>query len=587
MSISFSRKRSIHQYNQDNRDDYRYPMWAHPDVMENCVDWQIIRDCLAGQRRIKERGELYLPRLDEQDEAEYLAFLDRAVFYNMTARTVNAMAGMIFRRRPVIEGLNDRYKTLLQDASVLTGESFDSFVKLAVTEALSMGRYGVLVDMDGNGKGLPYFAGYRTEDILDWREAKVDGRVITTAVCLRSLQVTQQSIGKPRRIFYEYRVLELVVEGREDDEVFSLSPGDTYYYRQRVYIADSVDADLTRIPFTVQVPTRRGVRFKTIPFYWLGACTTGASVDKSAILAIAELNLAHYKSYALLEHGRYYTAMPVWYAQNVDGSNRDYRIGSSVVWNCAPGERPGIIEFNGSGLKFLESACLMKEEQIAQIGGRLLGGYARSVSESDNQTKTKEANERTTLLDVVLVANQVFTQSIRFWRFWADGPEVDQMDVSISLNTEFLWDTLGARELRAVYQMYKDGVLPIDILHAYLQKAEVIPDWCDAELFREMLSDPEQFINNPDALAKMRGFPDKEAWLRHRRELRKIRTGEAEQRIDALRAKVQAAEKGLDASAAAGSERITDATVTVDDKLLPNSAATQSSTNSGDQSDSE
>lgn len=569
MSTLLVRKHSIHQNLKDERYRGQYPMWVHPEVAHHALDWMLIRDCLAGQRQIKERLTEYLPYLDEMDDTEYFAYLDRAVFYNMTDRTLNAMAGMIFRRRPVIEGLSDRLKNRLYQDSVYDGSSFEAFVKHATTEALAMGRFGILLDMDEDGRRPPYFTGYLAEDILDWREAKIDGRIIPTAICTRTLQVTQQVIGKPRKMQWEFRVLELVREGAEDDPVFNPAGEGAIYYRQRTYIADNHNPDLSTLPFTTVVPTRRGMRFKEIPFRVLGARHTGMKVDKSPLLSIAELNIAHYKSYALLEHGRYFTAMPVFYAQVSDGTSRDYRVGSSVVWNCAPGERPGIIEFNGSGLKFLESACQMKEDQIAAIGGRLLGGYARSVSESDNQTKTKEANERTTLLDVVLVANQVFTELIRLWHFWSDGPDPAESEVTISLNTEFLWDTLGARELRAVYTMWKDGVIPIDVLHAYLQKAEVVPDWCDAELFREMLSDPEQFVNNPDALAKMRGYPDKESWLRHRRELRKIRTGEAEQRIDAVRAKTEAAEKGLDVSAAPGSERITEASVTPDPNLAP------------------
>lgn len=578
MSSLSVRKHSIHRSLHEDRFRGQYPMWVHPDVAEHARDWILIRDCLKGQRTIKERQQEYLPPLDEMTDEEYLAYLDRAVFYNMTERTLSAMAGMIFRRRPVIDGLSERTRVELQQGSCLDGSSLDAFIKFAVTEALSMGRFGILLDMDAAGRKPPYFVGYRTEDILDWREAVVDGRLTLTAVCLRSTKVTQQRIGQARKTLFEYRVLELVKEGHEDDAVFDPDIDAPHYYRQRIYTSEDIHAALDTLAFDEVVPMRRGVPFRQIPFRFLGARSANGTTDRSPLLSIAELNIAHYHSYALLEHGRYYTAMPVWYAQVSDGTEREYRIGSSVVWNCAPGERPGIIEFNGQGLKFLESACLMKEEQIAQIGGRLLGGYARSVSESDNQTRTKEANERTTLLDVVLVANQVFTDLIRRWHFWNDGPAPEDSDVEISLNTEFLWDTLGARELRAVYQMYRDGVIPIDVLHAYLQKAEVVPDWCDADLFKELLSDPDQFLNNPDVLAKMRGYPDKEAWLRHRRELRKIRTGEAEQRIDAARAKMEAAEKGLDVEPAPGSERITSAFVRPDAGLLPPS---------GDQSASE
>jgi hypothetical protein len=54
--------------------------------------------------------------------------------------------------------------------------------------------------------------------------------------------------------------------------------------------------------------------------------------------------------------------------------------------------------------------------------------------------------------------------------------------------------------------MYTDGVVPLTVLHFYLQKAEVIPEWLDVDLFKSMLDDESEFKNNPDAIAKMKGY---------------------------------------------------------------------------------
>jgi hypothetical protein len=58
---------------------------------------------------------------------------------------------------------------------------------------------------------------------------------------------------------------------------------------------------------------------KRIPFRFFNATTNLGDIEKPPILDILTLNLSHYKTYAQLEHGRFYTANPVYY---VSGSTR-------------------------------------------------------------------------------------------------------------------------------------------------------------------------------------------------------------------------------------------------------------------------
>jgi hypothetical protein len=59
----------------------------HPDHDTIAPDWPRARDVLAGEDAVKAGGERYLPRLDSQTDAEFLAYSKRASFFNATART--------------------------------------------------------------------------------------------------------------------------------------------------------------------------------------------------------------------------------------------------------------------------------------------------------------------------------------------------------------------------------------------------------------------------------------------------------------------------------------------------------------------
>ncbi|RUW56727.1 DUF4055 domain-containing protein [Mesorhizobium sp. M8A.F.Ca.ET.021.01.1.1] len=475
-----------------------YPVWAHPEVTYWADIWQSIRDCTLGEQEIKDKADIYLKPLDEMTADEYDAYLDRAVFFNMTGRTVSALTGIIFQRMPKVGGIDKKRETAFK-LPTRDNLTFNAFLKKTCRELITMGRYGVLVDMDEKPKSgktdQPYFTGYIAENILDWTMTKIDGRMVPTEIVLREVGEKPRAFGEKREQRVTVRRLALEFsESRQD-----------WVYSQYIYEMTAVDIDIDTIDPKIVVPTKNGKPFNRIPFAFLGALENTADIDRSPLADIAALNISHYRSYAQLEHSRHYTAMPVWYAQVPQGqAERSYRVGSGTVWECAPGEKPGLLEMNGSGLTGLVTACEQKEDQISALGGRLMSGKTKAVAESDNSLRLKEGNERSILLNIVFCVNEGMTELLKFWAEWAG--QDNTKDIEVELNTEFLTDTLGARELRAVYAMYVDGVVPLTVLHHYLQKAEVVPDWMDVDQFKGLLDDESEFKNQPDVIAKMKGF---------------------------------------------------------------------------------
>lgn len=506
-----------------------YPLWTNPTVMEYVDEWETIRDCVRGERVVKDKATQYLRPLDEMDATEYESYLDRAVFFNMTGRTVNALTGIVFNRSPQVSGVPKRLAKAFKYPT-RNNITFEAFIKKVCRELVTLGRYGVLVDMPPTQSSLntPYFVGFAAEHILDWQEAVIDGKLVPVEIILREYTEERMVFGKQRETRTIIR--RLALEWSQDR--------DNFIYAQYIYEGTGTSVDVETVEPTRIVPTRNGVPLDRIPFVFLGAIDNTPEIDRSPIADIASLNVAHYRSYAQLEHSRYYTAMPVFYAQVPTGNaERVYRIGSSVVWEVAPGEKPGILEFNGHGLGGLVAACNQKEDQISALGGRLMTGQSRSVAESDNALKLKEGNERSILINIVFAVSEGMTEVLRRWVWWQGIDNVE--DVEVELNKEFLTDTLGARELRAVYAMYLDGVVPITVLHFYLQKAEVIPEWMDVDQFKSLLDDETEFKNQPDVIAKMKGYDtakDRTDARLARRELRieETKVEQNQQRIDQI-----------------------------------------------------
>ena len=487
------------------------PSWAHPEVQYWYTDWRKIRDCIAGERAVKEQGQIYLPGLEGQEPTEYHSFKERATFHNFTARTINALSGSIMRRRPKLQEVPETRKNLL-DSFTKDGLPFWNFCAYVASEIPSMGRLGILVDLpdEMTTQPRPYTVAYTAENILDWDVEMFEGRMRLNYVVLReamrvdpkatdSDSLTARYSTAPR-----YRVLRLNERGE---------------YIQEIYEQDSgVDqADFTLDPTTLTdtiMPLRRGVPLKFIPFIICGPSMSTANCEKPPIMDIANLNISHYRSYAYLEHGRFFTGFPIYWTESPmtgqeDGA--DFRIGASTVWMLPPGAKAGLLEMNGQGLKFLTEALDVKEAQAAQIGGRIMGIRGNAASMSDNQLTMQERNEQSVLLQITLAMDDRITQVLR-WMLYMSGLDMKTAEkASVEFNKDFLFNNAGARELRAIHMMYQDAAIPVEVLFAYLKRAEVVEDWMEVEDFKKLMADMNEFPLHPDAQAKKEGYPDAKA----------------------------------------------------------------------------
>ena len=57
-------------------------------------------DIVCGQDKIKEKGEKYLKRLAGQSNADYKNYLDRALFFSIGAKSLQALVGMASLKMP-------------------------------------------------------------------------------------------------------------------------------------------------------------------------------------------------------------------------------------------------------------------------------------------------------------------------------------------------------------------------------------------------------------------------------------------------------------------------------------------------------
>lgn len=459
-------------------------------------EWSKLRDVILGQKQLKAMREVYLPAYAKMTAEEYQDYLNRVAFYNMTARTLDGMIGTSFLRNPKVFGIEERLEKDLENISK-KGSTLLTFTKQITEEIIKVGRVGVLTDMAEEG-GIPYFASYLAENIVDWDVNTSFGRDVLTKVVLRELVRTPND---PRAFDTTFRVLRLVAG----------------QYEQHVFFAQDstalIDFDNTE-PDQIIVPTLRGNPFDFIPFVFFGSRSNEPEVEKPPLLDIADINLAHYAASAQLEQGRWYTGLPIYFAEvGPGGEQAEYDIAPNVVWQLTQGAKAGLIEFNGSGLKFLENSLKEKENQISALGGRMITNRADSTGKSEEETKMNERNERSLLINVSKVLDDGFTQLLQWWASWQGQRDID--GVSIRFNKDFMLDKLAAREFRAFTDMYQRGLLPIEVIFEVFQRINIIPDVMTLDTFKQALKETGSFPNNPDIDAQREGFPDAKSKFSH------------------------------------------------------------------------
>lgn len=369
----------------------------------------------------------------------------------------------------------------------------------------------MLVDAAPDGHGDPYIACYTAENILDWEMREIQGRWQLSKVTLREIYYDREDNHfAPYQYHSRYRILVL-----EED-----SDG-SYVYSQFIY--DSADNYKTSIPDTdvapdrVVTPTVRGEPLNYLPFMIVGPFTNYPDIQKPPLLDIATLNFSHYMSYAQLEQALFYTGSPIFTVQQEAGTDQgEYSVGPDVVWLLGKGEEAKLLEFNGRGLQHLENSLHNKEGQIASIGGRMMPGSSRGAAESDNSLLMQERNEQTLLLNIADTVDEAVTQVLVWWADWGNASVAMLSKITFELNRDFLIKDAGAREFRAIHQMYSDGVIPVEVVYDYLKRAEVIPEWMDEDEYKRLLQDSKQFPNMVDVLARMKEFPDAKTFYEYK-----------------------------------------------------------------------
>ena len=438
----------------------------HPEYKAMVKKWQRCRDCVAGQDAVKEAGETYLPRLTDQETADYNAYKLRAQFFNATWRTISALAGMMFRRAPVVEAAAN-VETMLKDVT-MSGQSFYTFAKRVALEILTVGRVGILVDYPSQSvEGMtladaqklnlrPTMQMYPAESIINWKTKWIANESKLSLVVLSEAEEISadefESETEPR-----YRVLDLVA-GKYRVRMFHDNNGKD----------EQIGNDL--------LPLMNNQPLDSIPFFFLGVDDITSEMDEPPLIDLVDLNLAHYRTTADYNNGLHLTGLPTPVVTGYQkDENEKLYIGRPYAWVFPdPQASATFLEFTGQGLTALENALTRLEQQMAIVGARLLTAEKKDA-ETAQTAQIHRAGESSTLSGTSLTLSDGMTKALTVFSKWAGSDK----EATVTTNTEFMPPAMAPEELTALLSGWQMGApgLSDQGLFDILQQREVIrPD---------------------------------------------------------------------------------------------------------------
>lgn len=447
--------------------------YVRPEVVKLLPQWRLIRDCVEGEFAIKAGKELYLPRPDPEDVStaatkRYKAYLQRAIFYNVTGRTLRGMVGHVFMKDPSVE-LNSLLKPFIENVDG-AGVTLDQQAKDALDMVLAEGRCGLLVDYPTTdapatradvlqGRIRPSIVLYQPGSIINWRVGTTGGEVRLTLVVLEeSYQEAADDDGFVAKEKTRWRVLRLSPEGNYTVELWKKKDGgDGEEFEQIGTTATPVDS--------------AGKAFKEIPFQFIGWKNNDADCDPPPLLDLAILNVGHYRNSADNEensfvHGQA-TLVVTGVTQQWVKDNGAIRVGARGGIPLPAGADAKLLQVSENGLP--KANMEHKEKQMVAIGAKLV--EAKEVQQTATEAGHRNAEKESILSSSTKNVSSAYNQALRWGGMFVGTGELSPEQVVYELNDDFEFSTMSAQDMQGIVAAWQSGAIDFEELRWNLKRS--------------------------------------------------------------------------------------------------------------------
>lgn len=457
--------------------------FQHGEYAENYDAWETVEDACAGEKEVKEKGNKYLPQPNPADKSlenaeRYKQYLARAVYYNVSRRTLQSLTGACFSQNPTLTV--PPLLGYVTDDIDGQGLSIYQQSQVAVSEVIKKGRVGILVDYPQtsaqasladmqSGRIRSTVALYEAEDIINWRTEKVGANHVLSLVVLKECaeQVTDDGFGTEE--VDQYRVLRLT------NGIYVI---ELYQFNSKTQSWDMVSQN---VPLNSS-----GGAWTQIPFSFIGSISNSASCDPAPLYDLATLNIAHYRNSADYEDSVYMIGQPQAWISGLSEEWRDWLqkegiyIGARAAMLLPDGGNFGIAQAQPNVLA--KEAMDAKEAQMKAIGARLItpGSAVKTATEAQAENES----EQSVVSLIAANVSEAYTLALQWMGEWMGVTGA----MEYTMHVEQGKFSVDGVMLTALVSANQSGKLPDSDLFRIMRKMDVIDSEKTDEQIREELA---------------------------------------------------------------------------------------------------
>lgn len=431
--------------------------------------WDVVRDCLKGEKAVKDAGKKYLPMpnptdLSTENKNRYTQYVERASFYPVTETTLGGLLGQVFDVDPVIEipAEIDYYKTDITGSGVSMAQA----AAKTLGEVLAYGRSGLLLDYPAVetvsrldvqlGFARPIVALYSPDTIINWRTITKGAKTVLTLVVFAETYVTKDD-GFEMEEGFQWRVCRC-------DE----STG--WKYKVELWIEDGNDYIIKDEYWPTDA---RGNGLELIPFTFVGAMNNDTSPDHPPLYGIAALNIKHYRNSADYEDSVYMVGQPTpvftglskdWVDEVLKGQ---VELGSRASVNLPKNATAMLLQAEPNSM--VKEAMEQKEAQLVALGAQLI--QPQNVSRTLGEAKMDKNTQTSVLAKSAQNTSAAYTQILSWTGLFTTGEEYDPEEVYLQLSTTFAITKMSPQDQQQLIATWQGGLLTFNEARAQLRMA--------------------------------------------------------------------------------------------------------------------
>lgn len=457
---------------------------VRPELDEAIGKYTTIRDCLLGEDHIKSKGDLYLPRPNEdsieiEDQKDYVDYLTRATFLGATASTQQTVVGKLFAKSPTID-LPIAMQSLLKNVNG-EGLAFDQLIEKCVAEVFAFGRCGLYADFRTMEQRMvsiadveqisPTICFVKPEDIINWRIDRYQRKLMMVVIREHIEAYDRFAV----QIMPQYRVMVLE-EGKLVVRVYQQTDeADRSNERFKI-----IEEYMPMLP--------NGMNWMEIPFAIVGSTNNDWEIDQPPLYSIATYDIHLYRNSADVEQAAYKVGQPTPYAAGMDegfaeelGINR-IRLGSSrFIPFPDANAKIGLLQTSPHTMYHT-----LMEQKFSILRDK--GAIFDQGNLGDNQTATGAIYQALQIHAPLITTSRNVVEAVRKAVGFAAmfiGVDPESEEIEVKLNSDILDNPLGVTGIQTALQLWQAGAIT----------------W---EEFREQLSIQDLTLYSPEeALERM------------------------------------------------------------------------------------